>query len=83
MCPRDYHPLRFIFPYKIKLQNKYAVIRKLRPITGSLATTKVIFSISFPPATRMFHFAGFAFLLFNKNFCIATEEFPHSESLGS
>jgi len=57
---RDYHPLWFAFPCKICLHNKNTVARKLRPVTVSLATTKVIFSIFFPPVTKMIQFTGYA-----------------------
>ena len=68
---RDYHPLSFSFPtifnYIINfLLRVYGpttpVLRLVWAVTVSLATTKVIEFLSFPPVTKMFQFTGLSSL---------------------
>jgi hypothetical protein len=76
---RGYHPLRLIFPDAsgTKQQDHW-------PGPRSLATTNGVSLMSFPPATEMFQFAGFASPTYGFSWRYRLRGgLPHSEIPGS
>ncbi len=76
---RDYHPLWFAFPKRFCFSFHY-----YWPGPCSLATTKGVSLISFPPGTKMFQFSGFASVCYGfTNRYLIRGGFSHSDISGS